>query len=194
MSGWSLGETRALSVKAARGAGLPWGLAEEAGHAVSWLESRHAPGAAALAALLLRRDGREDAGRDCPLAFGTALADMQGRPAPEPRWLAVPLLAAPFLAAVAGGGGWRLEWPGAAATVSREALRAEGARAALLTARAECRAVEADCPAPIPRRDRVPDAEAGAIAALEGFAARLYAPASERSRRTGAGAGLVDTD
>ena len=31
---WSLGETAALALKAARGAGLPWGLAEEAAGAV----------------------------------------------------------------------------------------------------------------------------------------------------------------
>ena len=45
---WSLGEVRALAVKAARGSGLPWGLAEEAGFAVQWLEARGGPGVEAL--------------------------------------------------------------------------------------------------------------------------------------------------
>ena len=35
---WSLGETAALVTKAARGAGMPWGLADETGLAVSWLQ------------------------------------------------------------------------------------------------------------------------------------------------------------
>lgn len=39
-------------MKAARGAGLPWGIAEEAGYAVGWLHARGWPGASALADLL----------------------------------------------------------------------------------------------------------------------------------------------
>ena len=47
-SSWSLSETAALATKAARGAGMPWGLADETGFAVSWL---HARGIAGLSAL-----------------------------------------------------------------------------------------------------------------------------------------------
>ena len=45
---WSLGETAALATKAARGAGMQWGLADETGVAVSWLQARGIPGLSAL--------------------------------------------------------------------------------------------------------------------------------------------------
>jgi hypothetical protein len=45
---WSLGETGAIALKAARGAGMSWGLVEEASHAVIWLAHRGAPGVASL--------------------------------------------------------------------------------------------------------------------------------------------------
>ena len=41
---WSLGETRTLAFKAARGAGMAWGLAEEMSDAVVWLQGRSLPG------------------------------------------------------------------------------------------------------------------------------------------------------
>ena len=44
----SLNEIDSLCQKAARGAGLDWGLAEEAGFAAAWLAARGADGAAAL--------------------------------------------------------------------------------------------------------------------------------------------------
>ena len=49
---WSLGETSALALKATRGAGLSWGLAEEAAGAVAWLHERGLPGVAALCSYL----------------------------------------------------------------------------------------------------------------------------------------------
>lgn len=54
-SSWSIGETRALAVKAARGSGMPWGMAEEAGYACAWLENHCLPGVTALSALLNHR-------------------------------------------------------------------------------------------------------------------------------------------
>jgi len=49
---WSLGESGALALKATRGAGFDWGLAEEAAQAVVWLHARGRPGIAALCAYL----------------------------------------------------------------------------------------------------------------------------------------------
>ncbi|MCY4191373.1 MAG: DUF3726 domain-containing protein [Rhodospirillaceae bacterium] len=48
----SRNEINGLAMKAARGAGLPWGLAEEAGWAACWLESRRLGGMSALASNL----------------------------------------------------------------------------------------------------------------------------------------------
>ena len=66
---WSHGEIAALSAKAARGAGLPWGVASEAARAVRLLSEQGLPGAEALAA---------DLRRDVPgatLLAGCAIAD-----------------------------------------------------------------------------------------------------------------------
>ncbi len=49
---WSLNEIEGLARKAARGSGLSWGLAEEAGKATRWLCAAGLPGADALAGLL----------------------------------------------------------------------------------------------------------------------------------------------
>jgi len=49
---WSLGEIQALAIKATRGAGFSWGLAEEAGQAVRRLEQAGLPGLDALAGYL----------------------------------------------------------------------------------------------------------------------------------------------
>ena len=48
----TLSEIAAVALKAARGAGCPWGFAEEAGHAVRRLESHSLPGVETLANLL----------------------------------------------------------------------------------------------------------------------------------------------
>lgn len=58
---WSLGEVRALAVKAARGAGLSWGMAEEAGYACQSLEQLGLPGTEILARLLVLHDNNDHA-------------------------------------------------------------------------------------------------------------------------------------
>jgi hypothetical protein len=193
VSGWSLSEAGALAQKAARGAGMPWGLAEEAGHAALWLEARGAPG---LAALAVRLEATAE-GRDaclCPVALGTRLIDGAEAP-PGAARLAAPLLLAPFLATIAGGGAWRLAAGEAVMSVSAGALALSGGREALLAADASCRlAPEARAPAAPPLNARVPESAAAAVARLGRFAARTYAPATEASRLAGAGAGVSDGD
>ena len=46
--GWSVSETSSLAIKAARGVGMPWGIAEEAGFALRWLTRNGAPGVVAI--------------------------------------------------------------------------------------------------------------------------------------------------
>lgn len=79
----SLSELRMLALKAARGAGMSWGLAEEAGFATEWLTARGLPGGAWLAALLQRTGDGVSAwpaavrsnGPHCPIITGATLAD-----------------------------------------------------------------------------------------------------------------------
>jgi len=78
----TLSEIASTGQKAARGAGCPWGLAEEAGLAARLLAEVGLPGPETLAALLetgrdCRCDGR-DPGRVCGIAAMAQLADRIG--------------------------------------------------------------------------------------------------------------------
>jgi len=82
-------EVESLCTKAARGAGLPWGLADEAGFAAGWLQARAINGASALAAYLAGPLGQapqvgvgrwSGAAPLCPIATGAALADHRELP------------------------------------------------------------------------------------------------------------------
>lgn len=64
-------ELRSLITRAARGAGLDWGMAEEAGWAADWLARRGLP-AADWAQLWLHGAGQ---GQPNPIVIGVALAD-----------------------------------------------------------------------------------------------------------------------
>jgi len=166
---WSLNETQALCRKAARGAGMAWGLADDAGFAARWLEDRGQGGAAQLAALLPDWATRAEAGT-CPIRRGTAWADLGQAPTdlsdPEP-------LLWPFLALVAAVTNVAVTWG------AGNAISPDGG----LTLSGKTQAV---------RGRAAPDA--ATIATLETFAARTYAPATEASRLAGAGAGTSDND
>ena len=80
MSALSLGEAEALVAKAARGAGLPWGLAAEAGKAARRAFASGATDAAADFATWLSGD---PGGASCPLAAGLAAAEGCGEASPD---------------------------------------------------------------------------------------------------------------
>ncbi len=123
----SCNETEALVAKAARGAGLSWGLAAEAGRSAGWLVRRGLDGASAALALLdhlgavPREDVRPERTPDdwrahgdaslCPIWLGTALLDEAGSvPLDDAAPLrlsdvAQPLLLVPFLAELSAWGG-----------------------------------------------------------------------------------------
>jgi Protein of unknown function (DUF3726) len=128
---FSLSEIQSICLKAARGAELPWGLAEEAGMAASWLTAAGLPGAELLLELLegprLERP-RATAGQWkshhggllCPIATGAALSDFALLPEGIGDGLLVverlglPVVTLPFAAAVARTTGrtLRIDWPG----------------------------------------------------------------------------------
>ena len=85
---WSVGEARALAIKAARGVGMTWGEAEEAGFALGWLTRHNAPGITAICRYLsfydqsvksgdapLRWLDKSAQGWFCPIGIGAALSD-----------------------------------------------------------------------------------------------------------------------
>lgn len=214
---WSLNELEAMSRKAARGSGLSWGLAEEAGRASRWLAAHGLPAPVLLAGLLTRNDGVAYAdlvpdcdaevwtarsGTLCPLITGVALSDRRNALAAgqEIRLDACgfPAVLLPFAAAAARDAGVSLvvAWEGVRIGLGPEGACLDGSPEALLRHEAcpvtiRQGTAEGGKPFGFTPRCEMP---AGAAAVLERFAHRTYAPATEESRKAGAGAGLTDND
>jgi hypothetical protein len=220
----SLNEIEMTVWKAARGAGLAWGLAEEMGQAARWLADRGFDWAESLVAALAEaenRDGRlsppsradggawNPAAGDAwasPILCGPLLADIASEIAADRplvfRRVAQPLLMLPFAAGAAAALGNRLTLRIDAAVFHFDGhAGAEGAPAlpnATLAGR-----VLLSMQGGSPRDAAMVAFPAGAprraipdgpLARLEAWVHRTYVPASAESRLAGAGAGLTDND
>lgn len=190
---WSLNEVAALALKAARGGGYDWGMAEESGQAVRWLLTRGLPGADALA--MACQKGVAKTPESCPVTIGCAMSDGLAD-AFVPRSVAAPLLLLPFVAwtAIRRKTALNLRWPGAQFMVSATgelALSGEN----FLPSRADVIVDETSCEnvalAAIRHRAEV---SCETYMALTTLAGKTYAPSTEASRESGAGAGLTDND
>ncbi|WP_424973246.1 DUF3726 domain-containing protein [Dinoroseobacter sp. S76] len=214
----SLNEVEAAARKATRGAGYPWGIAEDAGKATRWLCARGLDGCAALAEALSRFDGASlaeiapnpagavwtaPAGELCPLMTGTTLSDHAGLSdhvglvdAAELRLVevAVPLLLLPFVASMAAQRDRcvTLTWTEGSAVT-------DGSDLSLATLPPPNTPWVTVAPggalgaARLPRSSRATPAPE-AWDTLNRFAHRTYAPATEESRRKGAGADTSNSD
>ena len=214
----SLNEIESLALKAARGAGMSWGLAEEAAAAAAWLAQQALPWAETLASVLReahmasppRIEGHAivpslGRGPICPIRAGALLSDLGPQAGVmEVQHVLAPLWLAPFVARWAGPDrGVRLAWREVsllvAATGVAGADKAQQAALAAAAAAADRVSITlepiADAKTLPPRRERsgylVPDDAWRALQALEH---RTYVPASTQSRLAGAGAGLLDND
>ena len=194
---WSLGETAALALKATRGAGLSWGLAEEAAGAVFWLHQRGLPGISALCGYLDCYGAAGTAGdAACPLVLGAALSDGT-HVVPEQLGeridlgtVSAPLLLLPFVATIPPGTFWLIApgdgdaapdpWHSGWLRGSAPCQLQYGTAAQIAGTRAG--------------HTRLPDRFACCVDRLTDFAHRTYAPATSQSRLAGAGAGLTDND
>lgn len=214
----SRSEIEALCAKAARGAGMAWGLAEEAGFAAGWLSLRGVDGPGALADHLRWAEGRpwqeicpevaagiwtaRDSGTLCPVALGATLCDFATLPqaALDGDGLAVgpvscPAILLPFLAAMAQ----RLEhavearWPdGCIAVAPSGDMAGQVAELAALD-RAQLTLRRAtDTPGPMAHRGRVVCSQ-DTLDRLNALALKTTVPPSETSRAD-AGAGTSDND
>lgn len=196
----SLNEIRAMAIKAARGAGLSWGLAEEAGHATRWLMAHGAPGVDLLAGVLDRHDGaalpmpeweggswRVAADLHCPLLLGVCLADDRAatRLPLTCGPVAAPVFLAPFLAPL----GCRMVGPGLECAVSPVGLAFGNSPDAVATL-----TLSDGCPDFTCATHHARDVSGAAWDRLAALAHRTYAPATEASRQAGAGAGQSDND
>lgn len=214
----SRNEVETLCAKAARGAGMGWGHADEAGGAAGWLHAHGIDGATALLAHLDAAAGTpwpdvspvvgagrwsaRGAGPLCPVAVGVTLCDYRDLPegnlAGAGLSLATvgsPILLLPFLSDIARylGSGLTARWGGGAVHVDGQGNcggDVEGL-AALRSAAVEL----------MPRAARIETVFAagtkpcdGAILArLNDLAMKTTVPQSEKSRAD-AGAGTSDND
>lgn len=211
----SRNEIESLAKRAARGAGLSWGLAEDVGKAACLLAAHSGGGIEALVETLeARRDGavfaipclrdgglrRASGARRglalCPLTVGAALCDLAAtlqKSAPPFRVDAVarPLLLWPFAARAARKRALALEWTGGGAVVFAGARIDGGADDPPFVDSVSIFA------RPPPRTPPRPAAEItiarAMILRLEKIAARTLSPADAASRAT-AGARLPDDD
>ena len=214
----SLNEIRALATGAARGAGLPWGVAEEAGRAARWLEARGLAGLSALDGALERLSAadwrrcvpvpegavwRAESGEMEGLLAGMTLADRAGGPLSFSGGSALvlagvrrPLLAMPFLAGVAEVSGARLAVSLGARTPAiaigpqsvSEACLALAGLAFAETVRIE-KSGDAAMPPDLLRLDGSIPVDGEVYARLAKRAALTHVPESAESRSRGAGTG-----
>jgi hypothetical protein len=216
----SLNEVESYARRAARGAGMSWGLAEEAGKAARWLAARGLPGAELLLGVLRANDGRAYSsmvpapargpwqaahGDLCPVCTGAVLGDridrLLGGEAIRLGAIACPLLLAPFLdrPAAVGKRCIELRWPRVKISIHARGLTLDcETQCAYLSERAEEVAISAisvspGTPTHVARAAGV-STPLRVWRALDAFARRTYVPASAASRERGAGAGRTDDD
>ena len=210
----SRNEVETLCLKAARGAGMPWGLAEEAGFAAGWLAEGGIDGAAALLAHLQTsapsaisvQDRHWTAANDaplCPILLGATLDDhaaLAAGPWAAPITLAPtrqPVLMVSFLAraAKACGKPLALTWPGGSMVISASGDLDPAALAALSHVGTTALTLSpSDDPTPRqPSHRLMLPLSAGTLGALNTLALQTTVPASDASRR-GAGAASSDND
>ena len=206
--GWSVSETSSLAIKAARGVGMPWGIAEEAGFALRWLTRSGAPGVAAICrylsayqrAMKLTKAGSKSATAcewNCPLRLGTAISDGGITLPLEQSRVREPLLLLPFLASQATDShSIVLEMGTKSIIVSEEGFSTNLVEAAMLIEKAECTINFGPADTNVTKRigKRIDLTASEHIETLTRFAHNTYAPATEESRMAGAGAGSNDND
>lgn len=213
---YSLNEIEALSKKAARGAGLSWGLAEEAAMAVRWLTAYGFDGVLHLADLLEKHDGkpiqelaptslsetiwRASSDELNPIVAGAALSDCAFRLRKAPMCMqnvCHPLLILPFLqgASEIAERPLVLRWSTVSIAVQKGGIHVQGADKDLSTHKAA--QIEISI-ADNNHEWQTPGLRAAAttqdMRRLNKLAQRTYAPATEESRKLGAGSGDSDND
>ena len=206
---WSIGEIGALATKAARGSGMEWGLAEETGYAIQWLQKHHLPGVSALCKYLSWRqngtlsiwpDETDKRGYYCPILTGAAYGDgIFGDEVKLPR-IRLPLLLVPFVALLATETPIKIEMRNIVFLLTMNGFGCSTDGTSMLIESSTCQiSMTYDVSLPIRnfkdmKLPRVPKNTAACINVLNEFAKKTYAPATDASRLAGAGSGLSDND
>lgn len=215
----SSNEIEQLCLKASRGAGMSWGLAEEAGFAAAWLAKRGLDGAGALLAQLQDAEGRPwneicpvvtsgrfqpvEGGSLCPIALGSVLCDhaqlpetaMQDAPL-RLGPVTQPVLLLAFLSdlAQARGSDLRLDWSGGSVWVTADGRMTGDTNTLASETRLQAKLSVEKATQDVPTQSGLSNIVApDVLDALNAFALRTTVPASEASR-AGAGAAAGDND
>ena len=223
MAHYSLNEIEASARKATRGAGMSWGLAEEAGKATRWLAARGLPSVSVLLALLLKNDGKNYnslrpqnlsnswyalGGTLCPVITGSSLNDLAhiivSGHGIKLETVSCPALILPILgrASKALGHGFNVNWEGVEINILPDALYLGTGTiqdlGQIIAPEVVVSGLGSDSSMLSGSKiDRVVQGVAlrdQEWCDLQIFAVRTYVPASEESRLLGAGAGLSDND
>ena len=202
-------ETEMLCLKAARGAGMPWGLAEEAGFAARWLQARGIDGPGALLGHLDWLAGRDASdlsprstsdltprcdGPLCPIATGATLSDVRQVPDGPLGPVISPILLLPFLHSLARATGLsvRAVWQGGTVNIRPMGAISGDVADLIATERANFELSLSDTgPDPATTADARPTADC--LARLNDYAMNITVPATQSSR-VDAGAGTSDND
>jgi len=192
----SLGEFQALVTKAFKGCGYSWGLAEEGAWACRQLATwGHSPVPVLLELLADVEAQTLQIGQAihaslatakpiCPITLGAAISDGYPTQGLEITELHQPLLLVPFLTHTAGASQTvSMTWSTGRADVSRTGMILTADPPSYATVRLTQTDQQA-MPAVTLTRAKL---TASDLAVLEQFAHRTYAPATEASRRMGAG-------
>ena len=196
---WSLGEIRTLAIKATRATGFSWGLCEEAGYMVYWLQSAGLPGVEALGLyldhLITTYKHPHDLKDTCPIQIGVKFSDRKKDPPQFMQGVRQPILMTPFIANTRMFIEGELKWNNVVCAVKQGGVRINVEKEDYLTESADCHWKGFNCgPVPSNWETRVPESAAEHVQKLERFAVRTYAPSTEESRAKGAGAGDSDND
>ena len=215
----SLNEIEQTCRKAARGSGLPWGVADETGRAIRWLQAFQLDGVSSLVALLESVDHHRPVDYApesldgvwhgpnnvlSPIMTGLALSDcmglMQGRSI-ETGEIAWPVLVTGFVGhtLLNREQSVTIGWLSIGLSICRDRLTIIGDMGDLYTDRAgwlTCEKLPYDGDSGVSRAPGVGDTRVDAQAweKLENRAHLTYVKATESSRLSGAGAGLNDND
>lgn len=211
----SLYEIEVMCKRAARGAGLHWGYAEEAGKAARWLAVNGFPGPEMILEVLTFNEGHKfeaiapmptsvvwHASSEllCPLISGVAICDRAAEVAAgiviKLGPTAHPLLLVPFVAAAAKYTDEVLElsWNEVEITLTPTHFSSIGGIAKLSVERVEavCCQRSSKTLKSATKREPMQDVDEDIWNKLNILAHRTFAPATEASRLAGAGAGLSD--
>ena len=215
----SLNEIDASVKKAARGVGLKWGMAEEAGKSARWLAEHGILDMHAFVSVLTKQDtdtvwalesavaclDNVDAARViCPLILGSWIADLGSDLntliASRAFRVFVPSLLVPFLSRLTSNCGFSLalEWPMCRVFCFDGSVAVEGDKQALLISEPVGIAILS---AKATARSWSTESKSGVTLTEEHdwikiceFGHRTYVPSSALSRQLGAGAGTNDND